>query len=492
MALDGLAGRVALLSVLHVIGVLLALFSAAFALPIGWSLASGDGMALVFAEPAAATAALGLLLAALTRRFRREVKPRESFLLVTLAWVLVPASAALPLMLGIADLSFTDAYFEAASGLTTTGATVLTGLDGLAPSLNLWRHALHWLGGMGIIVLALAFLPVLGVGGMQLYKAETPGPLKDEKLAPRARGIVKSVFLAYLVLTVAGVLALRLCGMSWFDAICHAFSVTALGGFSTHDASVAYFDSAAVESVLIVLMVIAALSFGRHYLALRRGSAAYRNYAEGKALLVTLLASVLGIWGLLEAAEVYPSTAASLRHVAFNVISIATTTGFVTQDYGQWPLFAPVWMIFLSCIACTTGSTGGGIKMFRTLVLQRQTAREVRLTLHPHAQVPLRIEARRIPDEVTHAVLGFIFLYAVTVIALTLALLLTHMDVVSAFTAIVASVNNLGPGLGQVGPATNFQSLTDLQTWICTLAMFLGRLEILGVLVLLSPTFWRY
>jgi trk system potassium uptake protein TrkH len=481
-----------MLAVAHLLGLMMAFFGLIYLLPIGWSLAVGDGAVIDFVIAGGINAVAGLVIAGLTRRFRRELKPRDGFLLVTLSWVLMSASAAIPLMIALPDLTFTDAYFEAMSGLTTTGSTVLSHLDDLPQSINLWRHVLHWLGGIGIIVLVVAVLPLLGVGGMQLYKAETPGPVKDEKLTPRITETAKALWFTYLALTLIGVVALRVAGMSWFDAICHGFSAIALGGFSTHDVSVGYFESFAVEVVLIVIMVVAAINFARHFLAFRNLSLApYKKDSEGKAVLIVLAGAVLVTAMLLWIDGTYPSTKDGIRHSVFNVVSIATTTGFVTEDYEKWPAFLPVWLIFLSCITCSTGSTGGGIKMFRTLLLVRQARRELKLLVHPSAVIPIRIGGQAIPDRVAYSVLAFIFLYFGTVLILTFALLATGLDLVSALAAAVGSVNNLGPGLGAVGPSTTFGSLTDVQTWICTFAMLIGRLEIFSVLVLFTPGFWR-
>jgi trk system potassium uptake protein TrkH len=481
-----------MLGVAHILGLVLAIFGVAYVLPIACSILMGDGLWLKFMVAAAINSGLGLALALATLRFRRELKPRDGFLLVTLVWVLMSASATIPLLLALPHLTFTRAFFETMSGLTTTGSTVLTGLDQLPPSLNFWRHCLHWFGGLGIIVMALAVLPLLGVGGMQLYKAEAPGPIKDEKLAPRITETAKSLWMVYGTLTAAAIVSLRLCGMSWFDAICHAFSVVGLGGFSTHDASIAYFNSPAIELVLILLMFVASLNFARHFVALRRLSLqGYARDPECKAILMILSVSVVVIAALLTWHGVYPSFMTSLRHSAFNVVSMATTTGFVTQDYSTWPVFAPIWMLFLSCIVCSTGSTGGGIKMFRTLLLARQAGRELKLLVHPSAMAPVRIGGRVIPDRVADAILGFIFLYFMTIASLTFALLLSGLDFDSSFSAVVAAINNTAHGLGTVGPVRNYHSLTTVQTWVCTVAMLLGRLEIFSVIVLFTPAFWR-
>ena len=481
-----------MLAVAHVLGSMMALFGVTYLLPIVCSLVLADGIVIDFIVAAGINVIVGLGIAALTSRHKRELKPRDGFLLVTLSWALMSASAAVPFMIAIPELSFTDAYFEAMSGFTTTGSTILTGLDHLPPSLNLWRHSLHWYGGIGIIVFAVAVLPLLGVGGMQLYKAETPGPVKDEKLTPRITETAKALWVTYTGFTIACIVALKIAGMSWFDAICHAFSVMGLGGFSTHDANVGFFKSPVIEFVLIVFMVAASLNFARHFIAFRKLTLApYRSDAEAKALLLLLGCSVLAVTLLLTLHHTYPSAWTNLRHAAFSVVSIASTTGFVTEDFEKWPAFAPIWMLFLCCITCSTGSTGGGIKMFRTLLLARQARREMLLLVHPAALAPVRIGGQVIPDRIAYSVLAFIFLYFSTVVALTFALLLSGLDLDSSFSAVVASINNTGPGLGAVGPSRNYSGLSDFQTWVCTAAMLLGRLEIFSVLVLFTGMFWR-
>jgi trk system potassium uptake protein TrkH len=481
-----------LLAVAHILGLMTAYFGLLYLLPIAWSLGAGDGLADEFAIGLAANALVGLGVAVLTRRFRRELKPRDGFVLVTLAWTLMSASAVLPLMLALPDLSFTDAYFESVSGLTTTGATVINGLGELPPSLNLWRHTMHWIGGIGIIVLALAVLPLLGVGGMQLYKASTPGPVKDEKLTPRITETAKALWFTYLVLTAGSVFLLRVAGMDWLDAVCHGFSAIALGGFSTRDASVGAFDSGAVEMVLILIMLVGATNFSRHFLAMRNLSVQpYRRDSEGKAVLILLGASSVFVTAVLWLDGEYAGFVDSMRHATFSVVSIATTAGFVTENYEVWPAFIPVWLIFLSCITCSTGSTGSGIKMFRTLLLVRHARRELKQLVHPSAVMPIRIGGQTVPDRIVYSVLAFIFLYFITVVVLTFAMLATGLDLVSSFSAVIASINNMGPALGTVGPSTNFSSLSDGQTWICSVAMLLGRLEITSVVVLFTATFWR-
>ena len=374
---------------------------------------------------------LVLAIVVLTRRFKRELRPRDGFLLVTLAWVLMAAIATVPLMLIIDGLSFTDAFFETISGLTTTGATVLSGLEKLPPSVNLWRHELNWLGGMGIIVLAVAILPLLGVGGMQLYKAETPGPMKDSKLTPRIAGTAKALWLVYFGFTAACIVVLKLAGMNWLDAICHAFAALSLGGFSTYDASVGQFNSPVIEGILIVFMMIAGINFATHFVAWRgRSLRAYWLDVEAKAF-VSLIASSIVVCALyLWKTDTYADFGEALRHVAFNLVSIATDCGFASVDYDKWPIFVPLWMLFLSCVSVSSGSTGGGIKMIRTLILIKQSFRELEKLIHPNVVNPLRLGGNVIPTNIAGAVLGFIFLYALVVGELTFFLVASGLDFV--------------------------------------------------------------
>jgi trk system potassium uptake protein len=389
-------------------------------------------------------------------------------------------------------MTFTDAMFETMSGLTTTGATVMTGLDSTAPAINLWRCELNWLGGMGIIVLAVAILPMLGVGGMQLLKAEVPGPIKDTKLTARIADTATALWAVYIGATLACILSLRLVGMSWFDAICHAFAALSLGGFSTHDASVGAFDSPAIEAVLILFMILAALNFATHFTVLKeRSPKPYWRDTEATTVLALIAVSSAGCGIYLWSHNVYPDVWASLRYASFNLVSIATDCGFASADFGAWPIFVPFWMLFLSCITVSSGSTGGGIKMIRTLVLAHQSSRELSRLIHPTLVSPLTIAGAPIPNNVVFAVLGFSFLYAMSVVVLTFLLIFGGLDFISALSAVVACINNAGPGLGQVGPAQNYASLNDFETWVCTFTMLLGRLEVFSVLILFTPQFWR-
>jgi trk system potassium uptake protein TrkH len=484
-------------SVAHILGQLLMVFSLTYLIPIAASLHFRDGTLVTFGLSMLACLGAGALLALLTYRHRRELKARDGFVLVVMAWVLTAAISTVPLLLHEPDaetgpLSFTDAFFETMSGLTTTGATVLVGLDDLAPSVNLWRHTLNWLGGMGIIVLAVAILPLLGVGGMQLLRAEVPGPVKDTRLTARIGDTAALLWTIYLGITIACILALKLAGLRWFDAICHAFSTLSLGGFSTRDASIGAFDSPAVEAVIIAFMVIAALNFATHYTAWRtRSLIAYLRDAEARGVLIVLAASVLFCAGYLWVLGIYPEPLVALRHVGFNLVSIATDCGFVSVDYAKWPIFVPFWMLFLSCLTASAGSTGGGIKMVRTLILVRQAGRELMRMLHPTLAAPVTLGGASVSNAIVFAILGFIFLYFMSVVVLTFLLIFGGLDFITAFSAVIACINNAGPGLGLVGPAFNYQGLSDYETWVLSFTMLLGRLEVFSLLILFTPEFWR-
>ncbi|MGV8934009.1 MAG: TrkH family potassium uptake protein [Gallionellaceae bacterium] len=480
------------LTVVHVLGMMLALFSVTYILPIITSIIYQDGTLLDFVLAMMMTFLAGTLMWLLTRRYKSELSIRHGYLLVVMMWTAIPAFATLPLLIVLPNLSFTGAYFETMSGLTTSGGTVLTGLDNLPQAVNIWRHELVWLGGMGIIVLVVAIMPLLGIGGRQLYKAETPGPMKDSTLTPRITETARSLWLVYLGITVACIISLKLAGMSWFDAVCHAFSAMGLGGFSTHDASIEYFHSPLIEFVMIIFMLVAVINFATHFLALREKSLrVYLRDVEGKSSVMLLLVSCVVIALLLWWKGVYPSFWTSLRYASFNLISIATSAGYSNTDFSLWPIFAPLWMLFLSSIGASSGSTGGGIKMIRTIILFKQAGREFTKLLHPSAIAPMKINGSVVPNNIVFSVLAFIFLYFIIVVVLVFAMLISGLDFMTAFTAILASINNVGPGLGQVGPASNYSGLTVFQTWLCTFAMLIGRLEIITLLIVFTPKFWK-
>jgi len=477
--------------VVRVFGVLLMGFALAMLVPLAVSWILHDGAESAYDEAFLLTFGSGLGLWWAARKEKRELKVRDGFLMVVLVWAVLPAYAGLPLILQL-NVSFTDAYFEAVSGLTTTGSTVLPNLDKLPASINLWRGLLVWLGGMGLIVLAVAVLPLLGIGGRQMFKAEAPGPMKDSQLTPRMTETAKGLWVIYAGISVACILSFHFAGMNWLDAFVHGFSVMGLGGFSSHDASFGYFDSPLLEGIAIVFMLVAGMNFATHFLAVHgRSLRPYRNDLEAGWFLLVTLGSVLGIAIFIWVSGVYPEFSTALRHTAFNLVSIATTTGLASVDYNLWPMFAPLWMLFLSSFATSAGSTGGGIKMIRALILYKQVYRELMRSMHPNIVWPVRVGGDPVPQNILFAVLAFGFVYMVSIVSMTLVLSLSGLEIITAFSAVVASINNTGPGLNLVGPATTYEILNDFQTWVCTFAMLLGRLEIFTLLVVLTPAFWR-
>ena len=481
-----------ILPILHVLGLVIAVFGLSMLLPLTVSLAIGDDAQLAFDQVFLLTFGSGLMLWLIGRRHRRELKARDGFLLVVTIWLLLPLFGALPLMFHISDLSFTDAYFEAASGLTATGSTLLSGLELLPPSINLWRTQMHYLGGMGIIVLVVAVLPMLGVGGRQMFKAEIPTPMKDTKLTPRMTETAKGLWVAYLIFTVLCVSAFWWAGMSWLDALIHAFSVMSLGGFSSYDASLGYFNSITIEAIAAGFALLASVNFATHFMAMHGISLRpYLHDPEIRWFLFVVLYSCLALAALLWAREVYPDFLTALRYASFNTISVATTLGFATTDYSAWPFVAGMWMLFLSSFCTSAGSTGGGIKMLRAMLLYKQVYRELVKLLHPNAELPTKLGSSVVPNKIIYAVLAFLFIYVASIVVLSFVLIASGLDVVTAFTAVVATINNTGPGLGAVGPAGNYSVLTDFQTWVCTFSMLLGRLELFTLLVVLTPAFWR-
>lgn len=477
--------------IVHVLSKLAALYAVLLLVPTLVSYLYHDSAFNAFAGTALATLAGSSAVWAATRKHDRELRPRDGFTLVFLLWLGFAAISALPFYLYFPNISYTDAFFEAVSGLTTTGATVMSSLDTLAPSLNFWRHMMNWLGGMGIIVLAVAILPMLGVGGTQLFKAEIPGIDKDSKMAPRISQTAKRLWLVYLTFTLLTCMGLKWAGMGWFDAVCHAMSAFSLGGFSTHDASIAFFDSPAIEAVLIAATILGAVNFASHFaMAREKSPKPYWRDEEARAMLTILAASIAAasvyMWQ-----QGYYTPLEALRYVGFNFVSIGLANGFANADFATWPLLVTLWMFFLSNVLANTGSMGGGIKMARALVLAKFSLREVSLLLHPNAVRTVKLNRRSISDRTAMAVMAFIFVYFMTVVIFTLGLLTSGMDFITALSATIACITNAGPGLGAVGPADNYAALSDLQKWMCAAVMLLGRLEIFTVFILFTPDYWK-
>lgn len=478
--------------VFSALGLILMIFGLLMGFPLTVSFFMHDGATTAYDEALLITFAAGLLLWAWTRRTDRKLRTRDGFLLVSATWLVTPCFAMLPLLLYLPELSITDAYFEAASGLTTTGATVLSGLDQLPISINLWRCFLHWVGGMGVIVLVVAILPVLGIGGRQLFKAETPGPIKESTLTPRITETAKGLWLTYLLLTIACGIALWLAGMDGWNALIHAFSIMGLGGFSTYDSSLAAFNSVPIEIVTIVFACLAGLNYATHYMVIvRRSWRPYGYDPELKYFFLVLAGSTVMLTAFLYLQPDHAALPTVFRLVIFQVVSMATSLGLTTTDYATWPVFAQLWILFLSSFAACSGSTGGGIKMSRAMILYKQVFSEVLLALHPAALRRVKFSHTPVPGSILHAVLAFGFIYMACIIILTLLLGGSGLDLITAFSAVIACLNNAGPGMALVGPAQNYAVLTDFQTWVCAFAMILGRLEIFTLLVVLTPVFWR-
>lgn len=477
--------------IIKILGLLLMVYSISLVPPIVVALIYQDGGHWAFSLALALTLLAGLLLWYPNRHERRELKIRDGFIVVVMFWTALGLVGALPFVLEQeVPIGITDAIFESFSGLTTTGATVLSGLDTMPHALLWYRQQLQWLGGMGIIVLAVAILPMLGIGGMQLYRAEMPGPTKDNKIAPRISETAKTLWLIYVALTVACAAAYKLAGMNWFDAIGHSFSTVAIGGFSTHDASIGHFSSALIEAIAIFFMFLAGANFALHFRAFRTLDVrTYITDPEFKTYTSVLVIGIVISTAYLYWQAVYPSWGDALRYGSFMTVSIATTTGFGNADFAAWPGFLPVMLILMSFIGGSAGSTGGGIKVIRFLLLLKQGVREVQRLMHPNALMPVKLNGRAISERVMSSVWGFFALYVATFAVILLLLMAFGMDQVTAFSATAATLNNLGPGLGDV--ASNFGGINDPQKWILTLSMLLGRLEIFTLLVILTRSFWR-
>jgi trk system potassium uptake protein TrkH len=480
-----------LLSIQRLLGLLLMLFCFTLLPPVAVSLIYHDGQMHIFLEGMLAILIPGCLMWLPARNFKDELRVRDGFLIVVLFWLVLGLAGALPFVFSDRpEMSVTDAIFESFSGLTTTGATVITGLDNLPESILFYRQQLQWLGGMGIIVLAVAIMPMLGVGGMQLYRAETPGPLKDTKLTPRITETAKALWLIYTVLTIVCAVCYWLAGMSGFDAVGHSFSTIAIGGFSTHDQSMGFFQSTSIEMIAVVFMLLAGMNFALHFVAWRSLSLkVYLRDSELKTYLTVLALVTFIIVIYLYYTETFIFIDEALYAALFQAVSIGTTTGFTTAHYVDWPGFLPVMLLFVSFVGGCAGSTGGGMKVIRFLLLLKQGHRETMRLIRPNAQIPVKVGGKPMPDRVISAVWGFFAAYVGSFVVLMLFLMATGLDQITAFSAVAACMNNLGPGLAGVGE--NFIGLTDSAKWALSFAMMLGRLEVFTLLILFTGAFWK-
>jgi len=467
------------------------LFSTSMLPPIAMDLFYSENVLDAFLLSYVILFCTGLLFWLPVRKIKNELKIRDGFVVVVMFWTVLGVSGALPfIFFDPIHISTTDAIFESVSALTTTGATVITKLDDLPHALLFYRQQLQWMGGMGIIVLAVAILPMLGIGGMQLYRAETPGPVKDNKLTPRITETAKALWYIYLWLTIACAISYWFAGMEWFDAIGHSFSTVAIGGFSTHDASLGYYNSPGIEMVAIIFMFLGGVNFALHFLVFQRKSlmpfiadAEFKTYA-----LMLFVASVVAV-SFLYFSQTVESVPEAFRQGVFQAVSIGTTTGYTTTSFYLWPVFLPVFLLFISFIGGCSGSTGGGMKVIRVLLLFKQGVRELVKLVHPNAQVVVKIGKQPMSDRVIDAVWGFFAAYVALFVFMMLLLMMAGNDQVTSFSAVAATMNNLGPGLGAVGE--NYASINDFSKWVLCFAMLLGRLEVFTLLVLFTPVFWR-
>ena len=432
---------------------------------------------------------IGCFLFFLASEKNGDLRTKDGFIITIFFWTVLGFFGSIPFYLAeLEGVSYIDSLFESISGLTTTGATVLVGLDDMPKSLLFYRQLLQWLGGMGIIVLAVAVLPLLGVGGMQLYKAETPGPLKDSKLTPRITETAKALWFVYLSMTISCSILYKYFGMSWFDAVCHAFSTISIGGFSTHDDSFAFFSNSGLRWTAIIFMVISGINFALHYLAWTKKRLFHYFYDSEVKLYLSLLTStaLITYLTLYFSENIYDEM---LVDSVFQAVSIGTTTGFLTSNYSNWPLFVPIMLLIAAFIGACAGSTGGGIKVIRALILIRQGSSEITKLIHPNAVVTIKFGKKSLDPRVSESVWGFFAVYVATFLIILMFLLSQSNDFLTAFSAVGATLNNLGPGLGAV--SENYKEITDGSKLALCIAMLLGRLEIFTLLLLFTPAFWR-
>jgi trk system potassium uptake protein TrkH len=476
--------------ILRTIGVLIFFFGLTMIFPLTVGFYYRDQSLPALLLSMGITVIAGLILYLIFRKAQAEViSQREGMAIVAVGWTAVGLFGALPFYLGDGCFTFVDAFFESVSGFTTTGASVLTNIEAVSKGLLFWRSFIQWLGGMGIIVLSLAILPFLGVGGMQLYKAEVPTPVPD-KLKPRIRDTAMILWKVYALMSLAQVIFLVVGGMTLYDALCHTFTTMPTGGFSTKNTSIAHFDSVYFDAVIIFFMLLAGINFSLHYQMLRGKTLAFWQDSEcrfflGAVVLLTLAVS-FNVFG-----TVYQSIGEAVRYGAFQVVSIVTTTGYVTADYEKWPAMSQLILLLCMFLGASAGSTGGGMKCLRILLCFKYCYKELFYLIHPHAVTRVKIGGKTVPDDVMRSVLGFLALY-MGLFALSSVLLAgLGVDFTTAFTAVAASIGNVGPGFGMVGPVENYAQIPVLGKWLLIWCMLLGRLEIFTVIILMVPEFWR-
>ncbi len=478
-------------AIFKVLGYLLMCLSLSHLPPMAVAWLFNESFYYPFITSGLATLLSGVILWWFTHNTREEPRTRDGFLIVVLFWTVISLFGALPFIVSeVPHLSFTDAVFETVSGLTTTGATVIRGLDDLPKALLYYRQQLHFLGGMGIIVLAVAVLPMLGVGGLQLFRAETSGVNRENKLTPRVAETAKTLWFIYIGLTAACALSYRLNGMSGFDAICYAFGTLSTGGFAPHDSNFAFYPQTSLKLWATLFMFLGGLNFSLHFLALHNTSLMtyYRN-AEFRFFVKIQVVIIAAVFGILIWQNVYPNSLTAFIDTLFHVVSISTTTGYVASDFSVWPMFAPTIIMIGGLIGGCAGSTSGGIKSIRVLVVMKQASRELHRLIHPSGEYILKIDQKMLPDKVIDAVWGFIGVLTILFCLFLFILMACGLDFLSAFGAVIASIANVGPGLGSV--FWDYANLNDIAKWTLSFSMLVGRLEIFAVMVLFMPAFWR-
>ena len=474
----------------RILGTLLMIFSLAQFVPgfLAYFLNEKD-LVYNFISTGFITFLVGSFLFFLASEKNGDLRTKDGFIITIFFWTVLGFFGSIPFYnANLEGVDYIDSLFESISGLTTTGATVFIGLDEMPKSLLFYRQLLQWLGGMGIIVLAVAVLPLLGVGGMQLYKAETPGPLKDSKMTPRITETAKALWFVYLTMTIACSILYKFFGMSWFDAVSHAFSTISIGGFSTHDESFAYFNNSGLRWTAIIFMIISGINFALHYLAWTKRRVLHYFYDSEVKLYLSLLTTTAFITflTLYFSDRIYDDMVVDS---VFQAVSIGTTTGFLTSNYSNWPLFVPIMLLVAAFIGACAGSTGGGIKVIRALILIRQGSSEITKLIHPNAIVTIKFGKKTLDPKVSESVWGFFAVYVATFLFILMILLSQNNDFLTSFSAVGATLNNLGPGLGMV--SENYRDITDGSEIALCLAMLLGRLEIFTLLLLFTPAFWR-
>ena len=470
--------------ILNFFGLLLIMFGVSFAIPLLVAVFYEESLVAVFGSGMSLLIALGFLCWFLTKDNEQELSLSDGFVITVLFWIVLSVSGSIPFILF--GFSVVDSFFESMSGITTTGATVFAGLDELPKSLLIYRQLLQWLGGMGLIVLAIAVMPLLGIGGGQLFKTQTPGPMSEQRLTPRITSTARALWSIYLVLTVLCVLAYRFAGMDYFDAVSHAFSTVSIGGFSTHDLSIGYFDSLSIEVVCIVFMLLSAMSFAVHYSAIYRRQVLKYFYDPELRFFISALIVILSLVCL---SLISNNIEDPIRNGIFQTVSILTTTGFLTEEYSSWPTYVSFMLLVGAFIGACSGSVGGGIKSWRILIMLKHAYKQIFKIIHPDSINTIKLGKKVVDSNVSEAVWGFFSIYIISFMVLFLLVLATGLDFISAFSAVGACLNNLGPGLGEI--ASNYASVPSATKLILCFAMILGRLEIFTFLVVLMPAFWR-